>query len=193
MPTQPRFTFTHRHRQAVVVVCLVLLVVVGYLVFDLLRPAAGKDQGQVGGSAADGPVAGVSGGITTDTTGGGLRLCNRTASRVGVAIGYRESRQWVTEGWWNVARDTCETLVAGPLVSRFYYVYAIDYDQGGVWGGKAAMCTRDKMFTIYGIENCVARGYERSGFFEVDTGEQRSWTVQLTEPGQEQAGTATGG
>ena len=72
----------------------------------------------------------------------------------------------------------------GPLVSRFYYVYAVDYDQGGVWGGKAAMCTRDKMFTIHGIEDCVARGFERSGFFEVDTGEQRSWTVQLTEPGQ---------
>ena len=32
------------------------------------------------------------------------------------------------------------------------------------------MCTRDKMFTIRGIRNCVARGYESSGFFEVDTG-----------------------
>ena len=38
------------------------------------------------------------------------------------------------------------------------------------------------MFTIKGIEDCVARGYERSGFFEVDTGEQKSWTVQLTAP-----------
>ena len=41
--------------------------------------------------------------------------------------------------------------------SRFYYVYAVDYDRGGVWGGKAVMCTRDKMFTIRGIEDCVAR------------------------------------
>ena len=40
----------------------------------------------------------------------------------------------------------------------------------------------DKEFTITGIEDCVARGYERSGFFEVDTGDQKSWTVQLTEP-----------
>ena len=83
----------------------------------------------------------------------GRRACacaTRPPSRVGVAIGYKENRQWITEGWWNVARDTCETLVAGPLVSRFYYVYAVDYDQGGVWGGKAAMCTRDKMFTIHG-------------------------------------------
>ena len=43
------------------------------------------------------------------------------------------------------------------------------------------MCTRDKEFTIRGIEDCLARGYDRTGFFEVDTGEQRVWTVQLTE------------
>ena len=44
------------------------------------------------------------------------------------------------------------------------------------------MCTRDKEFTIRGIGDCLARGYDRTGFFEVDTGgEQRAWTVQLTE------------
>ena len=34
------------------------------------------------------------------------------------------------------------------------------------------MCTRDKEFTIRGIEDCLARGYDRTGFFEVDTTEQ---------------------
>ena len=43
------------------------------------------------------------------------------------------------------------------------------------------MCTRDKEFTIRGTQDCLARGFDRTGFFEVDTGEQRSWTVQLTE------------
>ncbi len=131
-------------------------------------------------------TAGVSG--TGNDNSGGLRLCNRTSSRVGIAIGYKENKRWSTEGWWNVAPDTCETLVAGALVSRFYYVYAVDYDRGGVWGGGAQMCTRDKMFTIHGIEDCVARGYEKTGFFEVDTGEQKSWTVQLTEPDQQGIG-----
>jgi uncharacterized membrane protein len=113
-----------------------------------------------------------------------LRLCNKTESQVGVAIGYREDNDWVTEGWWNLPANTCETLVAGALVSRFYYIYAVDYDQFGEWGGRAYMCTREKEFTIRGIEDCVARGYERTGFFEIDTGEQSSWTVQLTEPVQ---------
>ncbi|MBB4305656.1 putative membrane protein [Rhodobium orientis] len=118
-----------------------------------------------------------------------FRMCNRTGGMVGVAIGYRDTKSWVTEGWWNLPPDQCETLIPGPLNSRFYYIYAIDYDQGGEWSGKAFMCTREKKFTINGIEECVARGFERTGFFEIDTGEQRTWTVQLTEPTQ--AGTVS--
>lgn len=110
-----------------------------------------------------------------------FRLCNNTGSRVGVAIGYKDGDTWVTEGWWNMSARTCETLLRGALAARYYYVYAIDYDRGGEWSGKAYMCTRDKEFTIRGIEDCLARGLDRAGFFEVDTGDQRSWTVQLTD------------
>jgi hypothetical protein len=49
------------------------------------------------------------------------------------------------------------------------------------------MCTRDKEFTIRGIADCLARGFDRTGFFEVDTGEQRAWTVQLTESSEQPA------
>ncbi len=99
-----------------------------------------------------------------------LRMCNTTGSRVGVAIGYRDAQGWTTEGWWNIAPRACET-----------HVHAVDYDRGGEWTGKSVMCTRNKEFTIRGIEDCLARGYERAGFFEVDTGEQKSWTIQLTD------------
>jgi uncharacterized membrane protein len=116
-----------------------------------------------------------------------FRLCNKTKSRVGVALGYKDGETWVTEGWWNIAANSCETLLRGGLVARYYYVYAIDYDHGGEWGGKAFMCTREKEFTIRGIDDCLARGYDRTGFFEIDTGEQGSWTVQLTEPGSDTA------
>ena len=47
------------------------------------------------------------------------------------------------------------------------------------------MCSRDKEFTIRGTEDCLARGFDRTGFFEVDTGEQRTWTVQLTETAEQ--------
>jgi uncharacterized membrane protein len=110
-----------------------------------------------------------------------LRMCNTTSSRVGVAIGYRDAQGWTTEGWWNISPRGCETLLRGTLAARFYYVHAVDYDKGGEWTGKSVMCTRNKEFTIRGIEDCLARGFERAGFFEVDTGEQRSWTIQLTD------------
>ena len=117
-----------------------------------------------------------------------LRLCNKSGSRVGVAIGYKADSSWKTEGWWNIEADACETVLAGRLSSRFYYVYAVDYDNRGVWGGRAFMCTRDKEFTIEGVSDCVARGFQKTGFFEIDTGKQAGWTVQLTEPTSRGAG-----
>ena len=112
-----------------------------------------------------------------------LRVCNKTGSRVGIAIGYKADRDWTTEGWWTVDAETCATLIPGRLVGRFYYMYAVDYDQGGEWGGDSAfLCTQEKEFTIEGTNDCVARGYQRTGFYEIDTGEQESWTIQLTEP-----------
>jgi uncharacterized membrane protein len=115
-----------------------------------------------------------------------FRLCNNTSSRVGIALGYKDAEGWTTEGWWNVSSRSCETLLKGTLVARYYYIYALDYDRGGEWSGQAFMCSRDKEFTIKGTENCLARGFDRTGFFEVDTGEQRAWTVQLTESTEQQ-------
>jgi uncharacterized membrane protein len=114
-----------------------------------------------------------------------FRLCNNTGSRAGVAIGYKDAEGWTTEGWWNISARSCETLLRGALVARYYYIYAVDYDRGGEWSGHAFMCSREKEFTIRGTENCLARGYDRTGFFEVDTGEQRSWTVQLTDSAEQ--------
>ncbi|WP_025034130.1 DUF1036 domain-containing protein [Bradyrhizobium sp. DOA9] len=116
-----------------------------------------------------------------------FRLCNNTSSRVGIALGYKDAEGWTTEGWWNISSRSCETLLRGTLVARYYYIYAIDYDRGGEWSGQAFMCSRDKEFTIRGTEDCLARGYDRTGYFEVDTGEQRAWTVQLTDANEQPA------
>ena len=80
-----------------------------------------------------------------------LRMCNMTANRVGVALGYKDDKGWATEGWWTVnpygAYDgqspidlrKCLTLLKGDLIARYYYVFAVDYDKGGSWGGKSLM------------------------------------------------------
>jgi uncharacterized membrane protein len=110
-----------------------------------------------------------------------LKLCNRTDSKVGVALGYKDIQQgWTSEGWWNVAPSNCVKLKEGPLNARYYYVYAVDYDKGGAWGGASNMCTQNKLFTIRGLDSCQERGFDRKGFFEVDTGEEMDWTVELS-------------
>lgn len=113
-----------------------------------------------------------------------LRFCNQTKSQIGVAIGYRNKSGWITEGWFNLGPQVCETIQSGPLVTRYYYFHAVDYDHGGEWGGTATMCTHEKEFTIQGIDKCVERGFEAKGFMEVDVREHRNWTIQLTEPAE---------
>ncbi len=111
-----------------------------------------------------------------------FRLCNNTTTRVSIALAYTDGRNWLSEGWWNLRPSACETLLRGPLAAQYYYVYAMD-ERGGEWKGRAFMCTRDREFRIDGRDDCFARGFERTGFFEIDTGKDaKSWTVQLTDP-----------
>ena len=54
-----------------------------------------------------------------------LKLCNKTESRVGVALGYKDKEGWATEGWWTIAPQKCMTLLKGDLIARYYYVFAV--------------------------------------------------------------------
>ena len=111
-----------------------------------------------------------------------LKLCNSTASRVGVAIGYQAQNGWMTEGWWNIPAQTCESLLKSTFPSRYIYVYAIDYERGGEWKGAHTMCIRRRSFAIRNVKKCKERGYGQAGFFEVDTGESKTWTIRLSDP-----------
>ncbi len=122
-----------------------------------------------------------------------FRVCNATQNLVGVGIGYRAKAGWITEGWWRIEGSSCKTLIEGPLSSRFYYLYAEDAERGGRWDGPISMCVAEKEFKIAGVTDCVARGFQRAGFQEYDTGEQASWMVQLTDqPATDGASAAPG-
>lgn len=120
-----------------------------------------------------------------------FRVCNATQNLVGVAIGYRAESGWITEGWWHVKGSSCATLIEGPLSSRYYYIYAEDAERGGRWDGPITMCVAENEFKIAGVSDCFARGYQRAGFREYDTGDQANWMVQLTDDAPA-AGVTTG-
>lgn len=112
-----------------------------------------------------------------------LKLCNDTASRVGVAIGYHDTAgEPASEGWWTIASQTCEVLLRGGIPSRLIYVRAVDYDQGGGWTGGTKLCTQKGRFAIRGIRDCATHGYQSEGFMEVDTGGSKQWTIRLADP-----------
>jgi uncharacterized membrane protein len=121
-----------------------------------------------------------------------FRVCNTTQNLVGVAIGYRAKAGWVTEGWWHIEGAGCKTLIEGQLSSRYYYLYAEDAEGGGRWGGPVNMCVAEKEFKISGVNDCFARGFQRAGFQEYDTGNQASWLIQLTEPATDGTAAVTG-
>jgi len=118
--------------------------------------------------------------LSPSTARADLKLCNKTANLVGVALGYKDQKGWASEGWWNVDPNVCQTLLEGPLIARYYYIFAIDYKEGGSWGGTAKLCTREKLFTIRGIKDCEKRNAKRTGFYEVDTGEELDWSISIT-------------
>lgn len=143
-----------------------------------------------------GERAEIAGAEDIDTQGGGLRVCNQSSNQVSIALGYRADKGWQSEGWWIARTGECAVVYQGNLTaaqSRYFYLYIADDIGGGAWDGENYMCTRDETFTIFGIEDCLARGYERTGFFEVDTQNKPGWTLQLRDPvNNDTADTAAG-
>ena len=114
-----------------------------------------------------------------------FKVCNDTEGEVGVSVGYKADKEWITEGWWLIPAKGCASVVQGKLKSRFFYVFAEEERAGGQWRGPVFMCTSNKQFRITGMKDCYARGHEQMGFFEVDTGQQSSWQVRLSETGKQ--------
>lgn len=121
-----------------------------------------------------------------------FRVCNATQDLVGVSIGYRARAGWITEGWWAIEASTCKTLIEGPLESRYYYLYAEDGVRGGRWDGPVSMCIAELQFKITGVNDCYARGFQKAGFREYDTGNQTNWMVQLVDDPEPGAANASG-
>lgn len=108
-------------------------------------------------------------------------VCNKGAREARVALGRFNGVRWISEGWFHVAPKKCAPLIPGKLDARYYYLYATDGAQG-TWDGSKNFCvgTGDR-FSIVGRGGCVARGYDRRGFFEIDTGDRIDWTQNLSD------------
>lgn len=109
-----------------------------------------------------------------------FNVCNKTGVAVRTAIGRFDGTNWSSEGWWTIQPKSCAPLLNGPLQGRFYYLYASD-GAAGTWEGKTKFCVApEKRFRSVGRGDCTRRGFDRRGFFEVDTGKKPDWTQSLS-------------
>ena len=111
----------------------------------------------------------------------GFSVCNRTEHPASIAIGLFDGEEWGSEGWWRVEAGGCAELIAGPLPARSYYLYAVHEEVGGAWDGNRSFCVGTDMFRIRGRNECLARGFDRKRFFQVDTRDAADWTETLSD------------
>lgn len=108
----------------------------------------------------------------------GFEVCNETGAAATVGIAYRGDETWISEGWWSIPASECQTVKDGELTSRYFYYTAVS--ENYTWPGEGYFfCTTSEKFTITGDEDCEERGYRRTNFHEVDTGQAESFTLRL--------------
>lgn len=131
-----------------------------------------------------------------------LRACNQTLGLYNVAVGYftgehcqpgdplLDSCHLVTEGWWNLAANSCVTLIKEPLDQGFYYVFALDiYGNDAVTGDTPLCVNTGRRFTIQTLfverqhPRCWQRGYQQVKFREIDVKGKEDWTVFVQQGG----------
>jgi uncharacterized membrane protein len=107
-------------------------------------------------------------------------FCNRMTVPIEAALGYRADGQWASEGWWQVPPNKCVRVIAKPLSERFYFYLGRTLQGEKItWGGKYMFCTDERPFKIVGDLECDGRGYFDSGFAQIETGEQKSFTLEF--------------
>jgi uncharacterized membrane protein len=111
------------------------------------------------------------------------QICNKSSYKVYAAFGYWDAGQkaWASEGWWTLEKGECAIVYKANLDQKKYYVYAESTERDYYWDGNFPFCALDNEFTIVGDSDCKSRGYYSISFFEVDVGDNRDWTTDLTD------------
>ncbi|MBI1211786.1 MAG: DUF1036 domain-containing protein [Alphaproteobacteria bacterium] len=119
----------------------------------------------------------------------GLTFCNRTPDAVWAALAQETQGKKVSKGWWHLQPGQCEKVIRDRLSERFVYAFA---ERGGdaqdkPWSGAFNFCTRAQIFEIEGAEDCEGRGFRKTGFLQIDTGDRPGVTFEFRkeEPGQQ--------
>ena len=89
-----------------------------------------------------------------------VEVCNQFPQAVYVAVGYRDARDTVTSGWWQVGSGACK-VVDGRRVVAPYYIHAHTAWLNNVrhsWGKGKRLVVSSDAFTRPGADRPIAGG-----------------------------------
>jgi uncharacterized membrane protein len=111
----------------------------------------------------------------------GLTFCNRTQDVVWAALARETQGKKVSQGWWKLQAGQCEKVIRDRLTDRFFYAFAEHAGESPQqpWHGESYFCTRKHVFEIEGAEDCQGRGFDKTGFLQIDTGGNPSVTFEF--------------
>jgi len=123
----------------------------------------------------------AAGGIAAATPAAAdFTVCNRSNTRVDVALGYNNPQQgWISVGWYVVEPGDCNRALTGSVADDAVYVYAMGND-GRFWQAQRNQqggwfCVQNRRFTVRlddvqrnNVINCDGNGRSRQ-FIRVNT------------------------
>jgi uncharacterized membrane protein len=118
----------------------------------------------------------------------GLTFCNRTQDIVWSALAMDSQNKKQSQGWWRLQPGQCEKVIKDRLSDRFIYAFAAAEKGEGpeqTWGGTVQFCTRDSMFQIEDANDCAGRGFQSTGFLQIDTGGRPGITFEFAPRNEE--------
>lgn len=120
---------------------------------------------------------------TPEPAPGGFRVCNKSSHGIEVAKALNTAEKGppdiISEGWYKLAAGECTTMWPGELKYRYYLLYGRSAQTAREWKGDKPVCVSREPFKIrHGL--CETSNNHRN-FFQVDTGESKSWTQNLND------------
>jgi len=109
-------------------------------------------------------------------------VCNQTLDVMNVAVGYFETPQFRSEGWWTLGPNQCANVIPDRLTARYFYVFAQDVFGKAVLVGDKSMCVAPDRFRIDGELDCLLRGFLEAPFHQIDTQRSERWTFFIVPP-----------
>lgn len=94
----------------------------------------------------------------------GYSICNDGNSEVWAAIGFNTGHDYMSRGWWRIAKGSCAKALSDPLGPGIIYLYAAKHGDNRLVSGATMLCTRSAAFDVLGNADCAARGYKSTGF-----------------------------